>query len=267
VGFIGTLSRLREALIDASDHVYAGGALALVKWADGRRRGAALEGYSRGQRAVPRMRLRYGSPDVTVFRQVFDREEYRLDLLKSPRLIVDAGAHIGLASVYFALRYPDATIVAIEPERENHSLLCANTSGLSNVEPVHAALLPTTGSAEILNPDDPNWSYRVRRADHPTPMPEQPVIPAMSPADILASHGEERINLLKLDVEGSELELMRESSSWIDSVDVILVEIHEEAAPGAARAVYKSIDGFSDVRTFGSLVMAARTGWVGESSS
>lgn len=42
-----------------------------------------------------------------------------MNLSISPRFIVDAGANIGLAAVYFTNRFKDATIVSIEPEQSN----------------------------------------------------------------------------------------------------------------------------------------------------
>ncbi len=62
--------------------------------------------------------VRPGTVDQEVFNEVFVAHQYDLDGL-DPRSIVDAGAHIGLASVMFASRYPKATVFAIEPEASN----------------------------------------------------------------------------------------------------------------------------------------------------
>lgn len=68
------------------------------------------------------LRLRVPSSDIGIYRQVFLREEYKFAAEIEPEVIVDAGANIGLASIYFANKYPHARIVAIEPEASNFEL-------------------------------------------------------------------------------------------------------------------------------------------------
>ena len=60
-------------------------------------------------------------------------------------LVVDAGANIGAASLYFAHRWPDALIVSVEPDASNYELLCKNIEGL-NIEPIRVNPLRSTGN-------------------------------------------------------------------------------------------------------------------------
>jgi hypothetical protein len=71
--------------------------------------------------------VRLRTSDIPTYREVFLQQAYRLALQRPPSVIVDAGANIGLTSVYFALRYPAARIVAVEPEASNFALLTTNT--------------------------------------------------------------------------------------------------------------------------------------------
>jgi len=57
-----------------------------------------------------------------------------------PDVIVDAGANIGLASICFANKYANATIIAVEPEQSNFELLEENVAPYPNIVPVQAAL-------------------------------------------------------------------------------------------------------------------------------
>jgi predicted O-methyltransferase YrrM len=43
-------------------------------------------------------------------------------------LILDCGANIGLSSIWFARKYPRATVIAVEPESENFRMLTMNTA-------------------------------------------------------------------------------------------------------------------------------------------
>jgi hypothetical protein len=69
--------------------------------------------------------LRIGTSEHRVYRDIFQRHEYLLAPTE-PKTIVDAGANIGLTSVYFANRWPKARIIAIEPEPSNYALLLKN---------------------------------------------------------------------------------------------------------------------------------------------
>src|SRR4029077_9668049 len=70
---------------------------------------------------IPAMHLRNGSSDLPVFRQIFMDYEYALHLnTSSVRTIIDGGANIGLAGVYFSSQYPQAKIIGIEPDDANY---------------------------------------------------------------------------------------------------------------------------------------------------
>ena len=77
--------------------------------------------------------LRLNSSDVPTYEDLFAKGDYGFSVQKSPTTIVDAGANIGLASVIFANRWPDATIIAIEPEAGNFDLLKKNVAPYGNI--------------------------------------------------------------------------------------------------------------------------------------
>ena len=62
------------------------------------------------------VQVRARTTDVDVYGQVLLDYEYSFDLPFSPETIIDVGANIGMASIYFLHRYPKARIIAIEPE-------------------------------------------------------------------------------------------------------------------------------------------------------
>ena len=57
-----------------------------------------------------------------------------------PRSILDLGANIGIASIDFALRYPQASIIAIEPVAANFQLLQKNISAFPNIRALNVAV-------------------------------------------------------------------------------------------------------------------------------
>ena len=61
-----------------------------------------------------------------LWRDIFEKEEYRVDLGKPDPYILDVGAHIGMATIYFKTLYPQAKILAFEPNPNTAKLLRLN---------------------------------------------------------------------------------------------------------------------------------------------
>ena len=167
--------------------------------------------------------------DLFTLGEVLHQAQYRTDALiaKTPT-IVDAGANIGAASLWFHARHPDATIHAFEPEPANFALLQHNLSSVSSVKLIHAALGRKDGRA------------RLGLAEHGA---MHSIVDADADAiDVacrsLGSYLEElrikRVDVLKLDVEGSELEVLEGLGDRIGTVDIIVGEVHERKVDSAA---------------------------------
>src|SRR5215469_5945413 len=76
--------------------------------------------------------VRLRTSDVEVYEDIILKKEYDYPTSFSPRTIVDVGANCGMTSVFYANRYPDATVVAVEPETSNYSALVRNTRAYAN---------------------------------------------------------------------------------------------------------------------------------------
>ena len=66
--------------------------------------------------------LRLFGSDIPTFKKIFIEQEYDINLLREPKSIIDAGVNVGFTSVYFANKYPDCRILAIEPEASNFEI-------------------------------------------------------------------------------------------------------------------------------------------------
>ena len=87
--------------------------------------------------------LRPQQTDAHVWTQVLVDAEYSFATKLGdwqPKTILDAGANIGLASTFFALHFPNATIVAVEPDPGNFKMLEINTMRFGNVHRVNSGL-------------------------------------------------------------------------------------------------------------------------------
>ena len=97
--------------------------------------------------------VRVRTSDAEVYEDIFVLKAYDHQTSTPPRTIVDVGANCGMTSVFYAHRYPDATVVSVEPERSNYLALVRNTRAYPNIIPIHAALWNEDGEVELF----PGW--------------------------------------------------------------------------------------------------------------
>lgn len=202
-------------------------------------------GFGRSERALKSagiefpFSVRLGTSDVATCRQVFVRTQYQLDEVNPPAIIVDAGANIGLSSIYFVNRCPNARIFAIEPEEGNFRLLKKNVAPYPRIVPIRAALWGAAGTLQIVDPSLGHWGYQTRNSvDGNTPVIGS--VAAVTIPDLMRSYDFAHIDMLKMDIEGAEEEVLANCSTWIDDVGVLIVELHEDVSINP-RASYRSI--------------------------
>jgi FkbM family methyltransferase len=205
--------------------------------------------------------LRVPSSDVGVYSQIFRKYEYRFEVDTTPEFIIDAGANIGLTSIYFANRFPNARILAIEPERGNFEILMKNAAPYPNILPFLGALWGESAEVEIVDPGRGNWGFMTaaRNDDHIDSKLKHR-IQGLTIDAILEKYGVRHVSILKIDIEGAELEVFRNSSPWIDRIGSLIVELHEHMKPGCNRTFYNATNGFDSEWTQGELVYLSRTG-------
>src|SRR4051812_1083223 len=140
-------------------------------------------------------------------------------------LIVDAGANIGASCVYFSTAYPQARVIAIEPERENCRLLRLNCQD-RRVEIHEAALGNRPGKLYLQDPGLSSWGFRVGEAG------TYPV--DVVTVDQLLDHAaeDEAPFILKIDIEGGEQSLFDGDCPWLARFALVVVELHDWMLPG-----------------------------------
>lgn len=188
--------------------------------------------------------MRVRTTDPATYSEVLLRGEYVLDLPFSPKTIVDAGANIGMASIYFANRYPDARIIAIEAEASNFAMLERNVRPYPSIVPVHAALWNRDGQIGVTEPDRAtgahgNWGFVTREGRGHS-------VRAVTIQTLMKELGISSIDLAKVDIEGAEKELF-EDTKWLAGVGCLMIELHDRFRPGCTEAVTEAMQEF--VRT------------------
>ncbi len=160
----------------------------------------------------------------------------------SPR-VIDAGANIGFAVLFFKALYPRARITAYEPDPDTFAILERNVAGngLTDVELVNAAVGERAGTAPFYTDGgavpggsvtaslDPRWGGSVRREVRVVRLSECLDAP---------------VDFFKLDVEGAEYGVVREltASGRLAMVREAVIECHAVASePGGAAALARAL--------------------------
>lgn len=180
--------------------------------------------------------LRPNTSDLDVFQQVFIEEEYEFILDQDPEVIIDAGSNIGLASIYYSLRYPKAKVFAIEPESSNYKVLKENIKKYPNIVSIQKAVWHTKTCLKISNPLDSKFSFRIEESDGE--------VLSITIDQLMEEYGLPFIDILKMDIEGAEKEVFSHAPHWLAKVGMIAIELHDKIKIGCNRSFYTAIDPF-----------------------
>ena len=184
---------------------------------------------------------RAGTSDVETFEEVFLTRQYDLPFAGfEPLHILDLGANIGYASVYFAARWPQARILAVEPATSNLDLLDRNTRPWNHLTCLQAAVWSHPSWVQVANPKDEPNAFRMSESHDSW----KENIPAYTIAQLIERQGCRRLDLLKMDVEGAEAEIFQNGAAWLDRVKVLIIELHDRIVPGCAQALYHALQGY-----------------------
>jgi FkbM family methyltransferase len=171
--------------------------------------------------------VRPGTPDPSLVFHAMAREAYGYWLPSLPvRFIIDAGANIGDTAVWYASRFPEAKIVAVEPNQDNFEVLTMNCAPYGTQIKLHqAGLWPVAGKSLVVS--GLTAGSQVRE----TLDTENSKCSAIDPLTILRDSGFDAIDIFKIDVEGAELPLfLGECDVWLQRTRNIAIEIHSPEA-------------------------------------
>ena len=208
--------------------------------------------------------LRILSSDVPTYGQVFVDQEYKFSAAIQPEAIIDAGANIGLASIYFANKFPAAKIIAIEPEASNFALLKRNVAPYPQIVPVQAALWHCNEEIDLVDPGFGKWGFMTEKKGSAQNLRGSTchAVTAMTVDKIMSDHDLTKVDILKIDIEGAEREVFSDTSSWIDKVNSVIIELHERMKAGCNRSFYCGSNGFDSEWQQGENVFLSRSDYL-----
>lgn len=183
-------------------------------------------------------------------REVWGTNLYYVDELveredQKPLTIIDAGAHIGLATLYFRRIFPEARIVAIEPFPRNAELWRINmeVNQVTNVEIWEGALSVREGEAEFFyDKTEEGWystAGLINGAWNESQESARMIVKTRKLESFLES---EKPDLVKMDIEGVEVEVVRQTKEKLRLCPHFLIEYH----PGEGREMGSIIKEFEE---------------------
>ncbi|MHB1865301.1 MAG: FkbM family methyltransferase [Candidatus Saccharimonadales bacterium] len=153
--------------------------------------------------------------------------------------IIDIGAFIGISAVYFASTYPNSTVHAIEPLARNYELLMPNAAAYrGRIITTRAAVLAGNGNASVVGSDRRHPYMPLFASSRVSIEGDNQTVRSIQPASLLDTVGP-AIGILKVDIEGGETELFGSGSMdpLLDITRILMIETHDQFAPGATKAV------------------------------
>ena len=178
-----------------------------------------------------RITLREWGSDLATFEVVVRDEEYKFltSHLPAAETVIDLGANIGLSSLYFAYHWPSCRILAVEPNPETYNILESNLAPLfrsGRCRTLQAAVWNSHVKLSSSQAPGHFSAFSVHEAAESDTANAR--INGKTMAEIIAHSGFKAIDLLKVDIEGAEVQLFDGSVDWLSRVGSIAIEFHQD---------------------------------------
>lgn len=134
--------------------------------------------------------------------QIIKCNQYHIELIKDNSAIVDAGANLGVFSIFVAKKHPNCTIYAFEPTPRMFAVLKKNTKKYPNIRCFNYALGNENKTVKIVEVNYNTGSNHI--SDHGIPVQMKTIDSLDIPMDFL-----------RMDVEGYEANVLRGAAETI----------------------------------------------------
>jgi len=170
------------------------------------------------------IRINNGPNAYVGLKDIFVRRIYHFDSPRPDPLIVDCGSNIGLSILYFASTYPSSRVIGFEPDPTIFPYLQENMArnNVHNLELIHAAVSARPGPT-TLHSDGTCGSHLARGASSDAPgAATRYQVPCVRLRDYLT----ERVDFLKMNIEGAEWEVLEDCEDRLSQVREMIIEYH-----------------------------------------
>ncbi len=183
--------------------------------------------------------LRNNPFDYATFEEVILKDAYDINLGFEPKYIIDGGGNIGLTACFLASKFPQATIVSIEPDPENYKMMQLNCNKYPNIQILQCGIWNKNINLKIENSNAGNNAFTVSETSEDTPGS----IKAITILSVMEQFNFTHIDLLKLDIEGSEKEVFEAGfEQWLPKTKMLIIELHDNIKKRCSQSVFNAIN-------------------------
>jgi FkbM family methyltransferase len=152
-------------------------------------------------------------------KEIFVLRNYDFICKKDNPLIIDCGSNIGLSIIFFKMIYPNCRIIGFEPDANIFRVLRKNMEsfGFMDVELHNNPLWINDGNVDFML--EGGFSGRIKKN---TDVENIKKVPALRLKKLL----NQRVDFLKLDVEGSENAIIEDCSQELNNIENMFIEYH-----------------------------------------
>lgn len=159
---------------------------------------------------------------LSMYEEIFEKRNYEFEASRKDPLIIDCGANIGVSIIFFKTMYPASRIIAFEPDKNVFAALKKNVEsfGFVDIELHNKAVW--NAESEISFYSEGSWGGRI-----PKPGDEENIVKINTVR--LKDFLDQKVDFLKIDVEGAETEILKDCAESLTMVDYLFVEYHSHS--------------------------------------
>jgi FkbM family methyltransferase len=153
---------------------------------------------------------------IEAWKEIWEREIYSFQAETTSPLILECGANVGLASLYFKKKYPNAKIIAFEPDPKIFGFLKKNveSSGFKGIDLNQKAVWYENTKLPFFS--EGSDSGRILEG------PESLCVESIDLSEYLTT----KVDFLKIDIEGAEFEVLSKIERCLSNVERLFLEYH-----------------------------------------
>ena len=175
--------------------------------------------------------------DLEVFKQIFIEKQYHPYHYKNPKIIIDAGGNVGLFTVLMKNKFPEAKFITIEPDSDNFRMAKKNLENYPDIQLLNKGVWSSDVKLKIIDENASKWGIQVVEDN------ENGTIEAISINTILKENNFDRIDVLKMDIEGSEKEVFSKNyEDWLPKVKILVIELHDSMQKDTTRVFFDTLN-------------------------
>lgn len=170
--------------------------------------------------------LRTYAGDIDIFYEIFYKEIYQLPNESNNNLVIDAGANVGFAALFFLKEMPDATIYCIEPDPDNFKFLKKNLKAEIENGKIKLIMAGLSGKDGVMSLEPNFFKYNSNLVEVPVEGAVQVITYKVE--TFFKNFVSGKVDLFKMDIEGAEENIFENDVSWLNNVDQLLIEFHSD---------------------------------------